>query len=76
MAEAIARVHVDDFDPEVYSGEGALETALRMANVYRDDFPGATVGVSYNPQAAEDKKRDMLARVGLTPEELVTGGSQ
>jgi hypothetical protein len=68
MAEAIARVHVNDFDPEVYRGDDALIVALRMADVFRADFPGAVVGVSYNPEAAESKRRIILARFGLDQE--------
>lgn len=64
MAEAVARVHVNDFDPEVYTGENALEIALQMASVFRSDFPGAVVGVSYNPQAAEERRRDIMNALG------------
>lgn len=74
MAEPIARVHVDNFDPEVYTGEEALITANLMADVYRSDFPGAVVGVSYNPEAAESAKRLRLEAMGFTeeaPEEAV-----
>ncbi len=65
MAEPIARVHVNDFDPEVYTGEDALEVALTFANQMRGDFPGGVVGVSYNPEAAEAKVRRMMARWGI-----------
>lgn len=65
MAEAIARVHVDDYDPEVYRGENALEMALIMARQMRHDFPGATVGVSYNAQSVEEKRAKTLARYGI-----------
>ena len=64
--EAIARVHVDDYEPEVHTGERALELALIAADTYRRDFPGAVVGVSYNPRAAEEKRRETLARLGVT----------
>ena len=64
--EAIARVHVDDYEPEVHTGERALELALIAADSYRRDFPGAVVGVSYNPRAAEEKRRETLARLGVT----------
>lgn len=60
MANPIARVHVDDFDPEVYTGDDALIVANRMADVFRDDFPGAVIGVSYNPEAAHARKRILL----------------
>lgn len=73
MGEAIARVHVDDYDPEVYRGENALEMALIMASQMRDDFPGATVGISYNPQAAEERRANMLARYGVDSAELSNG---
>lgn len=66
MAEPIARVHVNDFDPEVYTGEDALIVAVRMAAVFRGDFPGAVVGVSYNPEAAEAKHRIIMAQYGAT----------
>lgn len=65
MAEPIARVHVNDYDPEIYHGDDALLVAVEMANVYRDDFPGAVVGVSYNPEAAESKKRLIMERLGF-----------
>lgn len=68
MAEAIARVHVDDYEPEVYRGANALELALIMARQMREDFPGATVGVSYNPEAAEEKRVAVLARYGVEPD--------
>jgi len=74
MAEAIARVHVNDFDPEVYTGENALETALQMAKVFRSDFPGAVVGVSYNPQAAEDRRRDIMKSLGAADDEIEKEG--
>ena len=64
--EAIARVHVDDYEPEVHTGERALELALIAADTYRRDFPGAVVGVSYNPRAAEERRRETLARLGVT----------
>ena len=64
--EAIARVHVDDYEPEVHTGERALEWALIAADTYRRDFPGAVVGVSYNPRAAEERRRETLARLGAT----------
>lgn len=66
MAEPIARVHVDNFDPEVYTGEDALITANLMADVFRADFPGAVVGVSFNPEAAQSAKRLRLEAMGLT----------
>lgn len=62
-ATPVARVHVDDFDPEVYTGEGALELALAAARLFRRNFPGAVVGVSYNPPAAEDKRAAIMARL-------------
>ena len=62
MAEPIARVHVNEFDPEVYRGVEALELALIMANQMREDFPGAIVGVSYNPEAAESRRQRILAQ--------------
>lgn len=65
MAESIARVHVDDFDPEVYTGEEALLVANKMAEVFREDFPGAVVGVSYNPEAAANAKRLRLEAMGF-----------
>lgn len=64
-----ARVHVDDFDPEVYRGDDALLVANKMADVFRSDFPGAVVGVSYNPEAAAMAKRLRLAAMGFTEEE-------
>lgn len=70
VVEPIARVHVDDYDPEVYRGENALELALIMARQMRADFPGAVVGVSYNPAAAEEKRQNILARFGVTPEDV------
>lgn len=65
MAEPIARVHVDDFDPEVYTGEDALLVANKMAEVFRSDFHGAVVGVSYNPEAAAHAKRLRLEAMGF-----------
>jgi hypothetical protein len=62
----IARVHVDDYDPEIYTGEGALELALAAASLFRDDFPNAVVGVSYNPYAAEKKRERIMASFGFT----------
>ena len=52
MNGEVARVHVDDFDPEVFTGEDALRLANVHAQMLRSDFPGAVIGVSYNPQAA------------------------
>lgn len=69
MAEPIARVHVDNYDPEVYTGEEALITATKMAEVFRSDFPGAVVGVSYNPEAAMHAKRLRLEAMGFEGEE-------
>jgi len=68
MAEPIARVHVDNFDPEVYTGDTALLVANKMADVFRADFPGAVVGVSYNPEAAQAAKRLRLEAMGFTEE--------
>lgn len=68
MGGPIARVHVDDYEPEVYTGDDALIVANRMAEVFRADFPGAVVGVSYNPAAAEARKRTILANFGLEPQ--------
>lgn len=65
MTDPIARVHVNDFDPEVYTGSGALITANGMAEVFRMDFPGAVVGVSFNPEAAEDAKKLRLKAMGF-----------
>lgn len=65
MPEPIARVHVNDYDPEIYEGEDALIVALRMAEVFREDFPGAIVGVSYNPEAAESKRRIIMRNLGF-----------
>ena len=59
----IALVHVDDYDPEVYTGEGALELAQAAAELFRRDFPGAVIGVSYNPAAAEEKRATIMARL-------------
>lgn len=70
MAEPIARVHVNDFEPEVYRGDDALETALSMARQMREDFPGAVVGVSYNPEASEAKKRRIFQRMGMSPDQI------
>ena len=64
----IARVHVDDYDPEIYTGDDALLVALRMAEVFRSDFPGAVVGVSFNPAAAEAKYKIIMESLGLTAE--------
>lgn len=64
MPEPIARVHVNDFDPEVYRGDRALELALLAADQFREDFPGALVGVSYNPEAVEARQRDIMRRLG------------
>ena len=61
---AIARVHVDDYDPEVYTGEKALEYALVVAQTCREDFPDAVVGVSYNPQAAQEKVGRFMKSLG------------
>lgn len=78
MAEPTARVHVNDFDPEVYTGDDALIVAQRMADVFRDDFPGAIVGVSFNPEAAEAKRRIILDRLGIrdAPAEHEVGESR
>ena len=62
---AIARVHVDDYDPEVYTGENALEYALIVAKTCREDFPEAVVGVSYNPQAAQEKMDRFMKSLGV-----------
>ena len=62
---AIARVHVDDYDPEIYKGEKALEYALIAAQTFREDFPDAVVGVSYNPQAAQEKMDRFMKSFGL-----------
>ena len=62
---AIARVHVDDYDPEVYTGENALEYALIEAKTCREDFPEAVVGVSYNPQAAQEKADRIMKSFGV-----------
>ena len=37
----------------------------------RRDFPGAVVGVSYNPRAAEERRRETLARLGVTEQAVV-----
>jgi len=68
MGGPIARVHVDDYEPEVYYGDEVLIIANRMAEVFRADFPGAVVGVSYNPAAAEARKRTIWADFGLGPQ--------
>ncbi|MBT2484805.1 MULTISPECIES: hypothetical protein [unclassified Microbacterium] len=68
-AAPVARVHVDDYDPEVYRGEDALLVAEKMANVFRGDFPGAIVGVSYNPEAAESKRRLVLESFGFNADQ-------
>ncbi|WP_295105109.1 hypothetical protein [uncultured Microbacterium sp.] len=68
MSAPIARVHVDDFDPEVYRGDDALLVANEMAEVFRNDFPGAVVGVSYNPEAAAMAKRLRLEALGFPGE--------
>lgn len=72
MAEPIARIHVNDYDPEVYHGDNALELAMIAADQFRADFPGAVIGVSYNPVAADARRRDIMARLG-DPESAVTG---
>ena len=73
MGGPIARVHVEDYEPEVYTGDDALIVANRMAEVFRADFPGAVVGVSYNPAAAEARKRLILANFGLEPQSTDQG---
>lgn len=65
MSKAIARVHVDDYEPEIYRGDEALELALVFANQMREDFPGAIVGVSYNPEAAKGKYNRLMDRLGI-----------
>lgn len=65
MTEPIVRIHVDNYDPEVYTGPGALITANQMAEVFRSDFPGAVVGVSFNPQAAKDAKEQRMKAMGF-----------
>lgn len=68
MGAPIARVHVDEFDPEVYRGDDALLVANQMAEVFRNDFPGAVVGVSFNPEAAAMAKRLRLEALGFPSE--------
>lgn len=58
MSEAIARVHVNDRDPEIYTGYRALVMAEAAAELFRRDRPDAVIGVSYNETAAEDARRD------------------
>jgi electron transfer flavoprotein alpha/beta subunit len=70
MTGEIARVHVDNYEPMEYGGEAALEAAVEMARQMREDFPGAVVGVSYNPAAADSKRRRLLTRLGLSDEVL------
>lgn len=65
MTDPIARVHVDNYDPEVYTGEGALITANQMAEVLREDFPGSVVGVSFNPEASADAKQIRMRAMGF-----------
>lgn len=69
QAEPVARVHVDDYDPEVYCGDDALLVANKMAEVFRSDFPDAVVGVSYNPAAASMAKRLRLEAMGFSGSE-------
>lgn len=68
MSECIARVHVDDYDPEVYHGEAALLMANAAAAQFREDFPGSVIGVSYNPEAAASATRLRLVAMGLESE--------
>lgn len=70
MTGEIARVHVNNYDPEEYGGEQALEAAIRMAAQMRADFPEAVVGVSYNQAAADSKRRRLLAAWGISDDGL------
>lgn len=65
----IARVHVDDYEPEIYAGEDALMMANAAAALFRTDFPDSVIGVSFNPAAAESNKRMHMERWGLPPSE-------
>ena len=69
MTTPIARVHVDDFDPEIYTGDDALILALTAAETFRKDFPGAVIGVSFNPEAAAAKAKIIRAAWGIPEEE-------
>lgn len=64
----IARVHVGDYDPEIHTGDDALIMAYAAASMYREDFPGAVVGVSYNTAAAESRERLILEHWGISKE--------
>lgn len=66
MSGSVARVHVDDFDPEVYRGDDALLVANKMAEVFRLDFPDAVIGVSFNPAAAASAKKLRMEAMGIT----------
>lgn len=70
MANEIAKVHVDGYDPEVYTGEDALIMANAAASLFREDFPDGVIGVSYNRAAAESKRKLTLKSLGMTDEDI------